>query len=89
MNPINLKKFTYIESLKAIVAEASELGYKPGVIPGEQVFPDSCDYGLAVESPKTGRIIRFLFEERDDEKFIYKPYKRDNSPVKELIIYND
>lgn len=89
MNPINLKKFTWVKESNTLVSTASDLMFPPGKVPGAQIFPDSCDYGIALESPKTGKIVRYIFERVDEMAFYFKAYTKDNSPVKDLVIYND
>lgn len=50
LNPceLNGKKFHWNQNFKTGMADASELGFKPGEVPGGQLYDDACDVGITL-----------------------------------------
>jgi hypothetical protein len=83
-----LSKFT-VHFGNELSAEASELGYCPGEVPGKRIWQDSCDLGLKIKSDKTGKVFTFLFHKYMPNMagWIYIPYEK-GCPCPTLSIYN-
>lgn len=52
--PFQVKQFSFHKGHKSIVAEASELGFKPGQVPYSRLYDDSADVGITLRNPDTG-----------------------------------
>jgi hypothetical protein len=99
LNPFSSDKFRVSPTTRSLVAEASDLGYAPGMIPGARLYNDACDWGMAVRSTRTGKVVRFVLhrEERNPHEealpfadivaWHYRSIGLDR--VVELVIFND
>jgi hypothetical protein len=83
-------KFRYSKGV--FYADASDLGFPAGTIPGERLYQDACDYGLGIQSARTGNVVRFYLahEERNPDEIVCWHYRsiQQERPL-ELVIYND
>ena len=53
ITPYNIKRFSHHLGNKTLVAEASDLNWKPGQDGFKQLYDDACDEGIAVYNPRT------------------------------------
>lgn len=86
-----LSKFGWERANRCIHADASELGVSPGRIPASQLWNDSCDIGVIIESDKTGKSIEFILNEKESDAmcWYYEPLRSANSPIDRVMIFND
>lgn len=81
MHAVSSKKFHYADG--ELVADASDLGFGAGTVPGERMFNDAADWGIAVRSAHTGRVVRFslISENRNHDNevvaWVYRPILAD------------
>ena len=72
-------------------AEASDLGIRPGELPGKRVWNDAVDVGFYVVSPRTGRKVLFTLQKEDigdaGEVIAWAFVSEDNSVT--IKIFND
>jgi len=55
LDPVNMSHFTYLREKNLLVTEISDL--PKGAI--ARLYPDACDVGLAVRSPRSGQVVTF------------------------------
>jgi hypothetical protein len=85
---IPLSKFC-VHPNKVLTAEASDLGFKAGQIPGEQLYEDACDFGIKIKSDKTGKVFSFYLDDAYMPDFwTYFPTDK-KCPVPYVTILND
>jgi hypothetical protein len=54
------------------LAEASELGLRPGEVPYSPVYVDACDAGCTLVNPKKGTCKDFLLESEDSGRWTFQ-----------------
>jgi len=85
-----LSKFC-VHPNNVLTADASDLGFKAGQIPGEQLYDDACDFGLKIKSDKTGKVFMFFLNDDPEisaEYWNYLPTDK-KCPVPYVTIWND
>jgi hypothetical protein len=88
----SLDQFTWDKKNRRLITEASTLCHFGNMF--GQVWSDSCDLGLAIESHKTGDIFRFALDGEQADKegeitsWMLKPVDK-RCPVRFVIIFND
>jgi hypothetical protein len=87
-----LSKFNHWPLNKELNQEASILGLRPGFVPGSKLWQDSCDFGIMVESDKTGKVFIFTLDkilgEEDVHGWEFSSYEKD-CPIEKVVIFND
>jgi hypothetical protein len=76
--PLQTTQFSISPEHKNFVAEASDLGFKPGQSPYGLLYDDACDAGLTLTNPLTGASTHWMLSQEDTDEgdivaWIYKP----------------
>lgn len=90
------RQFTYTEADRTFVSEASDLDNRHL----QRIYDDACDVGLAIQSDKTGRVVRFYMDgaktdgEGELTHWTYKPLPEDVRRMPDVadlkvIVFND
>lgn len=68
LNPCPLSTRRLVVNLEKhlMFAEASELGFRPGVIPGGRLYDDACDAGITLTSHLTNAVTHWFHAESED-----------------------
>lgn len=86
---LDLKKFMWSKNSRTLVAEESDFGpMRDGQWWLGQLYDDSVDIGIAIESHKTGQIKKFYLHKKDEDKMVFHPVEK-MSVVLEVIILKD
>lgn len=81
------------------VVYASDLGLSAGQEPGQRLYSDACDIGLAIQSKQTGAVVRYSLEATDKDAdgdvraWVFMPVEADckNAATRRtrVVILND
>ena len=68
LNPCPLSTQRLVVNLEKhlMFAEASDLGFRAGVIPGDRLYADAADAGLTLTSHLTGAVTNWFHAESED-----------------------